>query len=79
MKVRILSGNQTGAVLDLPQAEATAALDTGFAEVIVDSEPVEEAEEPKAEEAPHPAPRGGSSARRAAARAAVVEDEEERD
>lgn len=35
MKVRILSGNQTGAVVEMPQTEAENALATGFAEVYV--------------------------------------------
>jgi hypothetical protein len=34
MKVRILSGNQKGAVKDLPQIEAENALATGFAELV---------------------------------------------
>jgi hypothetical protein len=33
MKVRILSGNQKGAVLDQPQLEAEANISTGFAEL----------------------------------------------
>lgn len=33
MKVRILSGNQTGAVVDMPQIDAENAISTGFAEL----------------------------------------------
>ena len=41
MKVRILSGNQAGAVVELPQTEAENALSTGFAEVFVEEpEPI---------------------------------------
>lgn len=34
-RVRYLSGNQTGKEQDLPDVEAQAALDTGFAELVV--------------------------------------------
>jgi hypothetical protein len=33
MKVRICSGNQKGAVVDMPQTEAESAISTGFAEL----------------------------------------------
>ena len=33
MKVRILSGNQTGTIVDMPQSEAEANISTGFAEL----------------------------------------------
>jgi len=36
MKVRICSGNQKGAVIDLPQIEAENALATGYAEAYVE-------------------------------------------
>jgi len=34
MKVRILSGNQTGAIQEVPKAEAEALISTGFAEAV---------------------------------------------
>lgn len=33
-KVRILSGSQAGSVVDLPETEAQANVDTGFAEYV---------------------------------------------
>lgn len=44
MKVRYKSGNQLGQVVDLPEIEAQAALDTGFAEIVE----LEEGAAPKA-------------------------------
>lgn len=35
-KVRYLSGNQAGAVVDLPEIEAQCAIDTGYAEPFVE-------------------------------------------
>jgi hypothetical protein len=34
MKVRICSGNQKGAVVDMPQTEAESSISTGFAELV---------------------------------------------
>jgi hypothetical protein len=41
MKVRIKSGNETGAVKDLPQIEAENALATGFAELVDEKDQAE--------------------------------------
>lgn len=50
-KVRILSGNQKGAVVDLPRNEAEAAIDTGYGEAFVEPAvepaPAKPAEKPK--------------------------------
>lgn len=35
-KVRILSGNQAGAVVELPQVEAECAIDSGYAVAVAD-------------------------------------------
>lgn len=51
MKVRILSGNEKGAVVEMPQLEAEAALSTGYAEEYKEPEP-----EPKAKRKPEPEP-----------------------
>lgn len=51
MKVRIRSGNQAGAVVEMTQPEAEAAVATGYAEVYVEPvEVVEEKTEPEATE-----------------------------
>jgi hypothetical protein len=48
MKVRILSGSQAGAVVDLPVTEAESAIGTGYAERFAPApDPEPEAEEPK--------------------------------
>ena len=44
MKVRILSGNQTGAVVEMSKTEAEANISTGYAEAVA-----EEVKEPKPE------------------------------
>lgn len=46
MKVRILSGNQAGAVVEMPVTEAEVNISTGFAEAVIESP----AEEPSAVE-----------------------------
>lgn len=38
-KVRYLSGNQAGAVVELPEIEAQCAIDTGYAEPFVEAAP----------------------------------------
>lgn len=40
MKVRILSGNQKGAVVEMPQTEAEVNIATGFAEAVTELAPV---------------------------------------
>jgi hypothetical protein len=57
MKVRIKSGDQAGAVVELPRPEAEAALSTGYAEAVV-----EEAAE--AEDAPAAAPKSSRRGQR---------------
>jgi hypothetical protein len=48
MKVRILSGSQAGAVVEMPATEAECAVATGYAERFVPApDPEPEAEEPK--------------------------------
>jgi len=47
MKVRIVSGNQTGAVVEMGQSEAESAIGSGYAEVFTPA---------PATEAPAPAP-----------------------
>lgn len=42
MKVKILSGNQTGQIVDQPQAEAEANIATGFAELAPDVDVTDE-------------------------------------
>lgn len=54
MRVRIVSGNSSGQIVDLPQAEAEAALATGFAERA--PEPVAPATAAEPAPAPPPAP-----------------------
>jgi hypothetical protein len=44
-KVRILSGNEKGAVKDLPQTESENAVATGFAELVVEEPEKDESEE----------------------------------
>ena len=41
MKVRILSGNQAGAVVDMPQIEAENAIATGYAKLFDEKDQVE--------------------------------------
>lgn len=48
MKVRILSGNQKGAVVEMGQTEAESAIGTGFAEAVVEAPPEKAEEEAKA-------------------------------
>lgn len=53
MKVRIRSGSQSGAVVELSQPEAESAIATGYAEAYVDPpapEPDSEQEKPEAPE-----------------------------
>lgn len=43
MRVRILSGNGTGSVVDVPQVEGECLVTTGFAELVVTTpKPIEE-------------------------------------
>lgn len=60
MKVRILSGNQTGAVVDMPRPEAESNIATGYAEAVIEETPV-------SKPVPAPAPRLSAGSRRAAA------------
>lgn len=55
MKVRILSGNQTGVVVDMPKLEAEANIATGYAEAVED----EKAEAPVVKAKPEEAARLG--------------------
>jgi len=61
MKVRIVSGNQKGTVIDMPQSEAEAALSTGFAEFY------DPAKDKAAAEAEQPAPKSKGKASKKAA------------
>ena len=42
MKVRILSGNQKGAVVEMPRTEAEANIATGYCEAYVEPAPAPE-------------------------------------
>jgi hypothetical protein len=53
MKVRILSGNQTGAVVEMPVKEAEANIATGYAEAVIEEAPSVSEPEPE----PEPPPR----------------------
>jgi hypothetical protein len=39
MKVRILSGNQCGSVVEMPRGEAEVAIATGYAEAVLEDVP----------------------------------------
>lgn len=47
MRVEILSGSQTGAVVDMPQPAAEASIATGFARAVVEPEPKAPKKAPK--------------------------------
>lgn len=56
-KVKIVSGNMAGAVVEMPQAEAEAAFATGFGEPVAEKGKPKPKVEPKLE--PPPEPRRG--------------------
>jgi hypothetical protein len=47
VKVKILSGNQAGTVVDLERLEAEAAISTGYAELYTEPKAEPEPKEPK--------------------------------